>query len=486
MSDFYFDTSTYVFSQQLFIQFLGFSYFCAFWSLFVQVLGLYGSKGIIPAQSTLLNLKNNYRIKNLYFKVPTLFWVNASDRTLRMTAAFGMIISALVILNIFPVFLLPILWITYLSFQNIGVVFLSFQWDVLLLEVGFIGIFFAMLTPPPLMLLIALWLLLFRFMFSSGVVKLLSGCPEWRRLKAMTYHYETQPIPNKIAYYMHQMPKWFTRLSEGGVYFFELVVPFLIFGTNELRVIACLLLVFFQLLIIATGNYAFFNVLSIALCLTLLDNSSLEWLFGPYLQTTGNSHRFLYYILDGIGLIFIFLNIIQFLTLFVSSWRMQKILSKFGAYYIISSYGLFARMTTTRDEIIVEGSEDGKEWKVYEFKWKPGDPTVAPKQVAPYHPRLDWQMWFAALSSFQHNPWFKNFLIRLLEGSSSVTELIKTNPFPNTPPKFVRARLYRYHFSDLKTKQATGEWWTRTFKGFYTPTLTLTKHQADFEDDLEF
>lgn len=469
------DTFQFILSQQLFIKLLGFSYLCAFWSLFIQVLGLYGSQGIIPVQQTLQNMREIDQRKGplLYLRFPTFFWINSSDWSLKGLAGFGLIASLLVVFGVWPAIWLPLLWLTYLSYVTIGLVFLGFQWDALLLEVGFVGIFFAIESPPPMMLLLALWILLFRFIFSSGAVKLLSGCPEWRQIQAMTYHYETQPIPNKVAYFMHQQAKWFSKISEVGVYFFELAVPFLILGTNKMRLVACLLLIFFQILIFVTGNYAFFNILSVALCIPLLTNSSLEWLMGSPSTLISPVHPIVHGFLEVIGTIFFVLNIMLLVSLFIYSKTIYKVLNYLSLYYLINPYGLFARMTTNRDEIIIEGSMDGQEWKVYEFKWKPGDLREPPKQVAPYHPRLDWQMWFAALSNYRANPWLINFMVRLLEGSQPVQKLLKINPFPDAPPKYIRAHLYQYHFSDLATLRKTGEWWVRTYKGLYTPVLSL-------------
>lgn len=460
------DTSSYILAQKAFVMWLGLSYFLAYWSLFKQVLGLYGSHGIIPLHETLTAVQQRN-----YLQTPTLFWFDSSDRALKGLAGLGCLLSIPVMLNIWPAFFLFLLWMGYLSYVSVGFVFLSFQWDILLLEVGFVGMFFAIQSPPPIFLLIALWVLLFRLMVSSGLVKYLSACPEWRSCQAMDYHYETQPIPNMLAYFAHQQPKWLSKATTVVTFALEVAVPVLIFGTDQTRLIAFILLVFLQIMIMLTGNYAFFNVLTIALCFPLLASRYLEWLFGPA-PAAVEPNLYVQVPLEILGIGLIFLNALEFSRLFVGSRWVNRILRKIAPYHIINAYGLFARMTTHRDEIIVEGSMDGKEWKIYEFKWKPGNVFVNPRQVAPYHPRLDWQMWFAALGNYQSNQWFVNFLLRLLDGSKDVTELLRVNPFSETPPKFIRARLYEYHFSDLKTKRETGQWWTRKLKGFYTPTYS--------------
>lgn len=369
--------------------------------------------------------------------------------------------------------MLFITWVLYLSFVSTGSYFLAFQWDCLLLETGFLGIFFAIMTPPPFTLVLALWLLLFRLMFASGAVKILSRCPEWRARTAMKFHYETQPLPNSIAYYIHKCPLWFHSFSVYLVFFFELVVPFMYFGTAEIRLAAFILTVFFQFLIILTGNFAFFNVLAIVLCIPLLNDKTLSALFKPVAQTGAMSSPNLYMALSIVGAIFIFLGVLQLINRFVPTRFVSLLLRPFSYFYITNSYGLFARMTNYRDEIIIEGSMDGENWQEYEFYWKPDNLSKMPSQAAPYHPRLDWQMWFAALGHYRANPWFTALVTRLLEGSKEIRPFFKTNPFPDVPPKFVRALVYSYHFTTLKEKKKTGNWWKRTYKGIYIPQCSL-------------
>jgi len=470
--------SSFAFSQWLFLKLLAVNYFFAFGSLLWQMKGLYGENGILPVKELLANIVSNHG-KKLFFRVPTIFWWDASDRSLQTIALLGMIASVLVIIGIIPAPLFLFMWLAYLSFTSVGSTFLSFQWDTLLLEVGFLGIFFAIQTPPPLLLVFAAWFLLFRFMFSSGVIKLLSKCPEWKAIKAMDFHYETQPIPNRLAYYIHQLPKVFGKITVIIIFLIELFVPFLIFAPGPLRLVAFFILVLFQIIIMLTGNYAFFNTLTITLCFLLLNDFQFQELFTTVPSIYAASpYLWLEILLSMVAVILIFFNALQLVRMFLPSPIINKILNPIAHFEIVNSYGLFARMTTVRNEIIIEGSQDGQHWLPYEFKWKPGDLTSPPPQVAPYHPRLDWQMWFAALSSYQHNPWFLRFLVRILEGKPEVLNLLKSNPFPNEPPKYLRSLLYQYHFSDLKTKKEKGEWWTRTLKGTYSPSCTLQKNQT--------
>lgn len=460
---------TYTIAQWLFTKGLAICYFIAFLSLHVQVLGLYGSNGILPIKDF---LHGALRLgKRGYFYFPSIFWWKSEDRFLRAVSLSGVIISLFVFFGIASSPLLLVLWFFYLSFVSVGQEFLSFQWDILLLEVGFLGFVFS-LSQPFFLMIVLFWVLLFRFMFSSGLVKILSGCPEWRSLKAMSVHYETQPLPNQIAYYMHQQAPWFSKFSCLVVLMIEIIVPFFIFGSSWSREMAFCLLVSFQILILLTGNYAFFNLLTIVMCLPLLPDAVYEQWFAivPSIPASAPS-LFTEITITIFAIFFIFLNTLQIAALFAPLDRMGRILHYLSPFFLVNAYGLFAWMTTKRYEIIIEGSDDNENWLAYEFKWKPGDIYRAPRQVAPHQPRLDWQIWFAALSDYRSNPWFTHFIMSLSKGSPEVLRLLKSNPFPNKPPSFIRARLFQYHFSDLKTKKEAGQWWVREELGSYLPGL---------------
>lgn len=469
--------SSYIISQGLFLKLLAFSYLCAFFSLAVQVEGLFGSKGIAPIKNNLKFLQIHYKKKS-FRNTPTIFWYNSSDRFIKYAAWFGVAFSALCMLGIYPAILLTLLWMLYFSFYNIGSPFLNYQWDVLLLEVGVLGILYAIQSPPPLLATYLLWFFLFRFIFSSGYTKLVWGSREWKDLTAMNYHYETQPLPTKLAYYAHQQPLWFSKASVIGVYFFEIVVPLLIFTPDTIRVIACILLIILQLLIAATGNYAFFNLLSIILCIPLLPDSYLAGFAGlAYFNPLFGENTFVAVAISVVAGGLFFLNILEFLSLFIPMRRLRGFLNISHRFCCAAPYGLFVRMTTYRDEIVIEGSNDKKEWKEYEFKWKPGPLEQGPKLVAPHQPRLDWQLWFASLTDYHRIPWFEVFLHRILEGSEPVLALMKHNPFGKNPPKYIRARRLRYHFTDPASKRKTGKWWTKTNLGPYSPIVSLPEER---------
>jgi len=441
---------THQISRWIFLRFIGFIYFCAFLSLWVQLSGLIGSDGILPVRN-LMEAGSTQLGRERYWILPTVFWFSSSDLFLHIVCGVGSFASLLLFVGIAPVPLLMLLWVLYLSFVTASSEFLSFQWDNLLLEVGFLAIFFAPLqfkpdyvreTAPSKLVLWALWLLLFKLVFLSGAVKLLSGDTMWRNLTALQVHYETQPLPTVLGWYAHQLPSWFQKMSVVVVFAIELFVPFLIFMRKPMRLWGCGLLVGLQILIFLTGNYCFFNLLTIALCLLLIDDTSWPRKLRDRFPKTAQvgdqtvhkrSYRMTKWVVTPIIVLVLCVSFVQVLSSlrlpvrwFLPGVALYRV---FQPFRTVNSYGLFAVMTTSRPEIVVEGSNNGSTWRRYEFKWKPQDLNQAPRWVAPHQPRLDWQMWFAALGSYRRNPWFVRFLNRLLEGSPSVLQLLANKPF---------------------------------------------------------
>jgi len=455
----------------LFPKLLGGVYFLAFSSLIIQIRGLYCSQGILPISSFLTELRQGLG-RRAFRLCPTLFWLGSSDRVLSGCALLGMALSLLLIAGAPAMPLLLLLWLLYLSFAAAGQEFLSYQWDALLVEAGFMTIFLPLADPAPPLVVFAYRFFLFRFMLSAGVVKLRSGDPTWRDLTALTYHYETQPLPNRIGWYAHQLPLWAQKVSTLGTFFFELVVPFLVLGPAPARLAGVLLLLFFQLLIFATGNYGFFNILTMVLLVPLLDDQQLQFLGDHHLSAATMGSEPARLVVSFIFVLFMVLNLCQLIRLFYRPSPINRLLAALSPFMISNAYGLFAVMTTNRFEFVIEGSNEGKDWQSYEFRWKPGDPQVPPKQAAPHQPRLDWQMWFAALNPRTIEPWLENLVIRLLEGSPPVLALFKHNPFPHAPPQQIRLLVYRYHFSSLGGRRCEGLWWERTLIGRYPP-MTL-------------
>jgi hypothetical protein len=482
-------------ARWLFLRLLGVIYLIAFVSLWTQIDGLIGRNGILPAGDYLKAIREQLGPER-YWWVPTFCWISPSDGFLHFQCAAGVLLSLLLIAGVAPVLDLVLLWAIYLSLSMVCREFLGFQWDILLLETGFLAIFFAPRqwlpgfsreTPPPLTLLWLFRWLLFRLMFMSGAVKLVSADATWRNLTALTVHYETQPLPTWIGWYAHQLPAWFHKTSCGIMFVIELAAPFLIFFGRRARQIACAAFAVLMLLISLTGNYCFFNLLTVALCVLLLDDKFLSRLFSRRIfarsPRTALPTKFRPVRVAGVGgfaAIILLVSVVETAArLFRAQnlpWPLPEISQFFSPLRTVNSYGLFAVMTTTRPEIVVEGSNDGVAWLAYEFRWKPGDLKRSPAFVAPHQPRLDWQMWFAALGDYRSNPWFANFLVRLLRGSPDVLALLGKDPFPGHPPRYIRAMLYEYHFTDFAKRSATGEWWRRESKGLYCPEITLRQN----------
>ena len=490
--------SSYRVTRWVFFQGLAIVYLIAFISLWTQIHGLVGSYGISPASRFLEALWERFGASSLWM-APTLCWITAGDAMLTALCGLGTALAFLLILGIAPAACLTGLWATYLSLTVVGQEFLSFQWDILLLETGFLAIWFAPLKgwpgpvtreapPSPLALWLLRWLL-FRLMVSSGVVKLVSGDPTWWNLTALTYHYETQPLPTWIGWYVHQLPAWAHIASCAAMLATELAVPFLIFTPRRPRIIGGAILIGLQGVITATGNYTFFNLLTVVLCLLLLDDAAWPRRLREILTrelphhpsaaqgaAQGASPPAMRQVVGPVAAILFSISLVPLTGTFTRRLGPEVLVPWYrvvSPWHLVNPYGLFAVMTTDRPEIVVEGSLDGVTWKPYEFQFKPGDPTHAPGFVAPHQPRLDWQMWFAALGSYQTNPWFLRFCERLLQGTPEVLELLAKNPFPDHPPRLIRAVLYNYRFTDWATRREQGAWWRRERLGLYCPPLSL-------------
>jgi predicted DCC family thiol-disulfide oxidoreductase YuxK len=486
------EAPAYGVSRWLFTRMMGLIYLAAFASLWAQADGLIGANGILPFTSFLDAVRQHYA-SHAYSLVPTLLWLNPSDSFLHILCGAGTVLSLLVLFDVAPGPCLLILWALYFSLVQIGGDFFSFQWDMLLLETGFLAAFFAPWrlrprgreTEPSTVMLWLLRFLLFRLMFESGCVKLLSGDSTWRDWTALYFHYETQPLPTWLGWYAHQLPRAFQRFSVATMFAVELGTPWLIFLPRRPRMLAGLAVAGLMALIALTGNYCFFNLLTVALCLTLFDDAfwkhllskgAIRWVLPretvPAWSWRGRAYGIL-------ALPIVLAGLLQVLGLFegrlsVPSWVAGGF-ETIESLRLVNSYGLFAVMTRPRNEIAVEGSDDGQTWREYSFKWKPGELDRRPGFVEPFQPRLDWQMWFAALGSYQDNRWFLNFMARLMQGKPEVLALLARNPFPLAPPHYLRASLYEYHFTTWAEKRASGNWWTREFKRPYCPILAARR-----------
>jgi lipase maturation factor 1 len=385
--------------------------------------------------------------------------------------------SLQLIFNVLPRLCLLALYVLYLSLLYGGQTFMSFQWDTFLLEAGFLSLLLSFAQKPGIWLL--RWLL-FRFMFMSGVVKLLSGDAHWWNLSALSYHFYTQPLPTPLAWYAAHWQPSVLRVLTAGVFFVELLLPFLIFCPRRLRFLAAFGILLLQSCILITGNYNWFNLQTMLLCLLLFDDAALQKCLPQRLvralsqRIRQRSSKAVSIAVGAWGVLLVFLSLVEMSMRFGGNppTAVRYLDQLMEPMRMTSSYGLFAVMTTERNEIIIEGSDDGTEWREYEFRYKPGDVTRRPPWNIPHQPRLDWQMWFAALDDPRRLNWFPHFLERLLQNEPSVTGLLEKNPFAAKAPQYIRAELYDYTFSSAEDLDK-GLWWQRRSVGSYFPVVRL-------------
>ncbi len=392
------------------------------------------------------------------------------------------------------------LWFLYMSFVHVGQIFYGFGWEMLLLETGFLAIFLGTLrrfsgfdrrTPPPAIIFYLVRWLLFRVMFGAGLIKL-RGDPCWRDLSCLVYHYETQPIPNPLSYLFHHMPPWFHAIGVLWNHFVELVVPFFLFWPRRLAIAAGLLQAAFQLTLILSGNLSWLNWLTLCLTIACFDDAFLMR-FAPrktkaHLEVMNAdpkpihtpAQRVTY---TALAILVAVLSIQPTLNLFS---RHQRMNSSFDRLHLVNTYGAFGSVGKERYEVILEGTTDAipnekTVWKAYEFKCKPGDPMRRPCIISPYHYRLDWEIWFAAMSSIEDHPWLLRLVKKLLEGDEGARSLLDGDPFSGAKPRWIRAERYRYRFAPIG--DPSGAWWTRAKVDEYLPPVTLEMLEALEKED---
>lgn len=469
------DSSRYRITRTVLQRGLALVYFLAFVCALNQFRPLLGEHGLLPTPDFIQQVP--------FRKAPSLFYLWPKDWAFTGAAAAGMVLALAVIAGAADRFgstvsaaLFASLWVLYLSFVNVGQVFYGFGWESLLLEAGFLAIFLgARETMPQFPTLVLYRWLLFRLMFGAGLIKL-RGDACWRDLTCLDYYYETQPMPNALSWYWHWGPQW---LHRGGVvfnHFAELIVPFAYFLPQPWSGIAGLITILFQLLIMAGGNLSWLNFLTIVIAIPTLDDRFFSRWRARALP------------LKPAGVLFRALTVVLVLMVAVLSVNpVRNLLSpgqvmnaNFDPLHLVGTYGAFGSITRERNEIVVEGTADSvltpqTVWREYEFKSKPGDLGELPPQVAPYHLRLDWLMWFAAMDSPDENPWFAALMMRLLQGDAGVLGLLARNPFPAQAPRYVRAEIYRYQFTTPAEREKTGHWWKRELLGSYFPVVSLKR-----------
>jgi hypothetical protein len=448
-------------------------YLVAFVVALRQFPALLGEKGLLPVPAFARGLG--------FWQAPSIFLVRYSDGVLRAVGWTGATISAALLLGIGDLVPLPIamvawfiLWALYLSIVNVGQSFYSFGWESLLLEAGFLAIFLGNgeVVPQTLVILLFRWLA-FRVEFGAGLIKM-RGDPCWRNLTCLDYHHETQPMPNPLSWYAHHLPKRFHRLEVLGNHVAQLVVPFGLFLPQPFAAIAGGYMILTQLYLVATGNYAWLNWVTVVITIAALPDS----IVGNVLPWAGSAFGAPGWYVGIVVLLAVLVAVLSYWPVRNLMGRRQMMNYSFNTLHLVNTYGAFGSVTRSRDEVVIEGTTDDpptstSTWREYEFKGKPGDPRRMPRQFAPYHLRLDWLMWFLPLSPLYGEAWFVRFLGRLLMNDSLVLGLIRLNPFPDRPPAVVRARLYRYRYSTRPERRASGAWWVRELIGEYFPALRL-------------
>ena len=453
---------------------LGLVFLIAFSNAINQFKPLLGERGLLPVPQF---------VKEVTFREsPSLFFFAPNDTAFSLCAWLGLALSCAAVLGLcerggiwMSMLVGAILWALYISFVNVGQTFYAFGWESILLEACFYAIFLGSrsATPQAIVIWLFRWLL-FRVMFGAGLIKL-RGDPCWRDLTCLDYYYETQPIPNPLSWFFHWGPEWTHR---GGVlfnHFAELIVPFGYFLPQPISSIAGIITILFQGTIFLSGNLSWLNFLTMILAISTFDDGWLSAIFPAPAPGDRAAPLAPKIAAAGLAILVAFLSIRPVRNMLSPNQVMNTVYNRF---HLVGTYGAFGSITRPRYEVIIEGTDEvvltpGTKWREYEFRGKPGALARMPAQIAPYHLRLDWLMWFAALSSYQQHPWFVHFLGKLLEGDPATLSLLRTNPFPQQPPRYVRASLYEYQFTTPAERASSGLWWKRQFARAYFPPVSL-------------
>ena len=459
----------YWFSRFAIQRALGLIYLIAFINALNQFIPLVGEKGLLPLPGYLNHVK--------FSDKPSIFHWHYSDRFFRGIAWTGILLSLVAISSLSeqgPIWISMgmwfVLWALYLSIVNVGKVFYSFGWESMVLEVGFYAIFLGPLhwaAPVPVIWIIR-WML-FRVEFGAGLIKM-RGDRCWQDLTCMNYHHETQPQPNPLSRFFHQLPVPIHKIETLVNHLVQLVVVWGLFLPQPIASISALLIIVSQSYLVVSGNYSWLNWLTIVLAFSGFSDEVIYQVLGllpPVVTSLPTGYHIL---VLGLVVLVIWLSIDPVRNMLSSRQRMNF---SFNPLHLVNTYGAFGIVTKTRYEIIIEGTSetsiDNKtRWKAYEYKGKPGDPGAKPPQIAPYHLRLDWQMWFAAMTqTHQGHKWFQPFITKLLQNDEAILSLLKHNPFPVHPPVYIRARLFRYRYTRKEEKRESGNWWHREYVRSY-------------------
>ncbi len=468
------NAENYWLSRTVFQRGLGFVYLVAFINAVNQFRPLLGERGLLPVPVW---------VKEVPFRAsPSLFYLAPKDWAFVGAAWLGVVLSCLILLGINERFPLPfsaltwfLLWTLYLSFVNVGQIFYGFGWESILLEAGFYAIFLGNRTTAPqwIAILLLRWLC-FRVMFGAGLIKL-RGDACWRDMTCLDYHYQTQPLPNPLSWYLHWGPEWTHRAGVWLNHIAEVLAPFGYFLPQPIASITGIVSIIFQALIIASGNLSWLNLLTIVLAIPTLDDrilGSVLRIHAPSLQSPGPIHKT---VITALAVLVVVLSIKPILNMISPNQIMN---TNYNPLHLVGTYGAFGSISRDRDEVVVEGTEENvvtasTKWREYEFRGKPGALDRMPPQIAPYHLRLDWLMWFAAMSDYSEHPWFVHLVGKLLEADPATLGLLRSDPFSGTAPRYVRAQLYKYEFTTPAEHRETGAWWKRQLAGSYFPAVSL-------------
>jgi hypothetical protein len=466
---------------------LGLIYCSAFVSLLFQIRGLIGPLGILPANRYLAAVAQSFGPVVRVWFAPTVLWLAAGSHMLMAMCSLGLAASLLLTVNLWPRVMLLLCFVCFLSFVSAAQDFSGYQSDGMLLEAGFLVLFFAPpgLRPglgynhPPsrasLFLLQWEW---FRIYFESGLVKLLSGDTEWRHLTAMDEYYQNGPLPTWIGWYIQHLPHWFHWTSALATLVIELAIVWMILLPRRWRIVCFFIVTPWEIGVILTANYTFLNYLVLVLGFLLLDDSFFRrWVkIKPEEERTAPPRRTLENFAVAVSAVLLclvaYVTTVELISMVFGRLPLpMQPVTMLEPFRIANQYGLFAVMTRGRYEIEFQGSRDGQEWVTYPFRFKPQALNQAPGIYAPYQPRFEWNLWFASLGSWQQNPLVPRTEERLLTNDPEVLPLFAANPFAGTPPRQVRAVLWQYWFTSMEQKRTTGDWWTRKLLGVYAPVL---------------
>lgn len=470
----WFTDADYWLGRLVFQRGLAVIYLVAFLSVACQFRALIGERGLLPAPRFLASVR--------FRQAPSIFHLHYSDRFFAAATWTGVALSAALAAgagDLVPLWASMLMWATlwalYLSIVNVGQTWFAFMWESLLLEAGFLAIFLGNDdTAPPVLVLWLLRWLLFRLEFGAGLIKL-RGDPCWRDLTCLYYHHETQPLPGPLSWFFHHLPRPVHRVEVAANHVAQLIVPFALFAPQPAASAAAGFVIVTQLWLVASGNFAWLNWLTVVLALPVIGGSATTDALGlpapPDFEATPVWFEAMVLAVTAVVAVLSYWPVRNLLS------RRQLMNASFNPWHLVNTYGAFGSVGRARYEVVIEGTDEPEitgatAWKEYAFKGKPGDVRRLPPQVAPYHLRLDWMMWFAALSPAYAAPWLPAFLVALLDGDRTVLRLLRHNPFPDSPPTFVRARLYHYRFSSWRRLRTTGAWWDRRLVGDYIPPVT--------------